>query len=68
MNKPADQTLVQRAIENIDRDRLIDLVVQLVNVPSPVIEPLAAVSVTRSFAVMFEAAPDSRMFPAMAPA
>ena len=35
MDRPADQTLVQRAIENIDRDRLIDLVVQLVNVPSP---------------------------------
>ncbi|MDH3512725.1 MAG: M20/M25/M40 family metallo-hydrolase, partial [Gammaproteobacteria bacterium] len=30
-----DQDLVAKAVEQIDRDQLIDLVVQLVNVPSP---------------------------------
>ncbi|MDP2326340.1 MAG: M20/M25/M40 family metallo-hydrolase [Gammaproteobacteria bacterium] len=35
MKKKPDPALIQRAIENIDRGRLIDLVVQLVNIPSP---------------------------------
>ncbi len=35
MTNKADQALVKKAIEHIDRDRLVDLVVQLVNVPSP---------------------------------
>lgn len=35
MTKKPDPALLQRAIENIDRGRLIDLVVQLVNIPSP---------------------------------
>ena len=30
-----DQDLVQRAVDQINRERLVDLVVQLVNVPSP---------------------------------
>jgi acetylornithine deacetylase len=35
MAENINQALVQKAIEQVDRDRLIDLVVQLVNVPSP---------------------------------
>ena len=35
MSNKTDPNLVTRAIEQIDRDRLVDLVVQLVNVPSP---------------------------------
>jgi len=35
MANKADQALVKRAVEQIDRSRLVDLVVQLVNVPSP---------------------------------
>ena len=31
----ANQALVKKAVEHIDRDRLVDLVVQLVNVASP---------------------------------
>lgn len=30
-----DRSLVQKAVDRIDRDRLIDLVVQLTNIPSP---------------------------------
>jgi acetylornithine deacetylase len=35
MAENINQALVQKAIDQVDRDRLIDLVVQLVNVPSP---------------------------------
>ena len=35
MTNNVDQALVKKAVEHIDRDRLVDLVVQLVNVPSP---------------------------------
>lgn len=35
MSMKPDPALIQRAIEHVDRDRLIDLVVQLVNIPSP---------------------------------
>jgi acetylornithine deacetylase len=35
MTNRTDMTLVGRAVEQIDRDRLINLVVQLVNIPSP---------------------------------
>ena len=35
MSKKPDSGLIQRAIEHVDRARLIDLVVQLVNIPSP---------------------------------
>ena len=35
MTNNVDQTLVKKAVEHIDRDRLVNLVVQLVNVPSP---------------------------------
>ena len=35
MTNKVDQSLVTKAIEHIDRDRLVNLVVQLVNVPSP---------------------------------
>ncbi|MBM4222020.1 MAG: hypothetical protein FJ170_08750, partial [Gammaproteobacteria bacterium] len=35
MSNKTDPNLVTRALEHIDRDRLVDLVVQLVNVPSP---------------------------------
>ncbi len=35
MNSQVDAKLVSRAVEKIDRQRLVDLVVQLVNVPSP---------------------------------
>ncbi len=35
MTNNVDQALVKKAIKQIDRDRLVDLVVQLVNVPSP---------------------------------
>lgn len=35
MPNPVDQNLVARAIEQVDRQKLIDLVVDLVNVPSP---------------------------------
>ena len=35
MSNKVDPALVQQAVEKIDRQRLVDLVVQLVNVPSP---------------------------------
>ncbi len=35
MTNNVDQVLLKKALEHIDRDRLVDLVVQLVNVPSP---------------------------------
>ena len=35
MTNDVDPQIVRQAVERIDRDRLIDLVVQLVNIPSP---------------------------------
>lgn len=35
MPNKVDQELVAKAVDQIDRDRMIDLVVQLVNIPSP---------------------------------
>lgn len=35
MANKTDPALVRRAVEEVDRGRLIDLVVQFVNVPSP---------------------------------
>ena len=35
MANNVDQALVKKAVDKIDRSRLVDLVVQLVNVPSP---------------------------------
>jgi len=35
MNKPLDKNLVAKAVEHIDRDRLVKLVIDLTNIPSP---------------------------------
>ncbi len=35
MPNKVDQDLVAKAVDQIDRDRMVDLVVQLVNIPSP---------------------------------
>ncbi|SVB87321.1 uncharacterized protein METZ01_LOCUS240175, partial [marine metagenome] len=35
MPNKVDQDLVAKAVDHIDRDRMIDLVVDLVNIPSP---------------------------------
>ena len=35
MSNKVDQDLVAKAVDHIDRGRMIDLVVELVNIPSP---------------------------------